>query len=187
MCLALAIVPALRAEELTFELAPEKTQIVFVLTDVLHTVHGQFQLKRGHIAFDRDTRAISGDVVVDAASGNSGNLIRDRRMTRHILEAQRYPEIRFSPARFSGLISPSGASTVQVAGSFLIHGEAHDLTIPMQIQMSRDEITMTGKFIVPYVAWGMRDPSKFFLKVNNQVEIDFTAVGYVKDAHRSET
>lgn len=100
-------------------------------------------------------------------------------MTKEILEAQRYPEIRFTPTRFAGSLSLSNASTIQVTGSFLIHGQAHEITIPTQIQMSQGKITATGKFIVPYVQWGMKNPSNFILKVNDKVEIDLTAVGHV--------
>ncbi|MGA8028761.1 MAG: YceI family protein [Bryobacteraceae bacterium] len=176
---AALFVPTLRAGELTVDLDPAKTQIAFVLTDVLHTVHGTFQLKQGHISVGPAAGAIGGEIVVDAASGASGSAARDRRMTREILEAQRYPEIRFTLTRFAGSLSFSNASTLRVTGSFLIHGQAHEITIPMQIQMSEGEIRAIGKFIVPYVQWGMRNPSDFILKVNDKVEIEVTAVGHV--------
>ena len=97
----------LRAEELTAALDQAKTKITFTLKDVLHTVHGSFQLKEGHVSFDPATGAITGDVVVNAATGNSGSEARDKRMTRNILEAQRYPEIRFIHKGFAGSISGS--------------------------------------------------------------------------------
>jgi polyisoprenoid-binding protein YceI len=180
ICLvALSVTPVLRAEELTVDFDRAKTEVTFVLTDVLHTVHGAFQLKEGHISFDPATDAITGDIVVDAASGNSGNVIRDRRMTRKILEADRYPDVRFTPFKLAGTILATGVSTVEIAGSFLIHGQTHEITIPMRIQMSQTKITATGKFIVPYVEWGMKDPSSFLLKVNDRVEIGLTAVGHI--------
>jgi hypothetical protein len=75
----------------------------------------------------------------------------------------------------------TGTSSVEIIGSFLIHGETHEITIPMKLQMSQQEITATGKFIVPYVRWGMKNPSTFLLKVNQEVEIDLTAIAHVKD------
>jgi polyisoprenoid-binding protein YceI len=180
ICLAtVSISLALSAQELTVDLDPAKTQINFVLPDVLHTVHGRFQLKRGHISFNAATGAITGDVVVDTASGISGSAARDRRMTGHVLEAQRYPEIRFSPTRFTGSISMANTSTIEVAGSFLVHGQAHEITLPMQIRMDEDQIIATGKFILPYVQWGMKNPGNFLLKVGDKVELDLTAVGHV--------
>ena len=53
--------------------------------------------------------------------------------------------------------------------------------------MSQQEITASGKFIVPYVQWGMKNPSTFLLKVNDKVEIDLTAVGRVAGAHAPGT
>ena len=176
--LSILALPALHAEELTVDLDSAQTKIAFVLSDVLHTVRGTFRLKGGHISFDPSIGIISGDITVDAASGSSGNTIRDKRMTRDILEAQRYPEVRFSPTAYRGSLAMAGTSSIEVTGSFLIHGKAREITIPMKMQMSREDITAIGKFTVPYAQWGMTNPSSFLLKVNDKVEIDLTAVGH---------
>jgi hypothetical protein len=44
---AVSIASALSAKELTVNLDSTKTQIAFLLVDVLHTVHGTFRLKQG--------------------------------------------------------------------------------------------------------------------------------------------
>jgi len=56
--------------------------------------------------FDPSTGRVSGQVTVDARSGQSGNSSRDGRMHREILETQRYPEIAFRPDRMDGAIAP---------------------------------------------------------------------------------
>jgi polyisoprenoid-binding protein YceI len=179
ICCGLFALQGAKAENLSIDLDKAKTKISFVLTDVLHTVHGTFQLNSGHVVFNPDTGEIKGDLSVDAASGESGSAARDRRMTKDILEAQRYPEARFTATKLTGSFIPSDTSSVQVTGSFTIHGQAHELVIPMQIRLSQDEITATGKFTVPYVQWGMKNPSNFLLKVNDKVEVDITAVGHL--------
>ena len=180
ICLAAVFMPAaLQAEELVVVLDGARTKIDFVLGDILHTVHGNFQLKEGKISFDPSAGVIRGDIIVDAASGNSGSRIRDKRMTRDVLEAARYPEVRFSPTAYSGSIAMEGTSNIEVRGSFLIHGQTHEITIPMQIQISREEIAARCKLTVPYVRWGMKNPSTFLLKVSQEVEIDVNAVGRV--------
>lgn len=170
----------LQAQELSIELNAEKSAVSYLVSDTLHTVHGDFRIKSGHVSIDPASNAIAGAIVVDAASGNSGSATRDKRMTHDILEAQKYAEIRFSPASVTGSIAAPGASNVQVTGSFLIHGQEHQITIPMQIHMSPDELTATGDFTVPYVQWGMRNPSNFLIKVNDKVQIHLNAVGSLK-------
>ena len=118
-----------------------KTQIAFVLTDVLHTVHGNFQLEQEHILIETATNAISGEVIVAAGSGHNGSAARDKRMTRDILQAQRFPAIRFAPSGYSGSIGLTGSSDVTVSGSFAIHSDAHNITIPMHYPNHRQ----TGK------------------------------------------
>jgi polyisoprenoid-binding protein YceI len=184
VCLATVFISArLSAQELAISLDPSRTTIGFVVGDVLHTVHGTFQLKEGHIAFDSLKGTISGDIIVDAATGSSGNKIRDKRMTRDILEAQRYPDLRFNPTAYTGSVAMNGSSNIEVTGSFVIHGQSHEVTIPMQIQMSHEDVSAVGKFTVPYVQWGMRNPSNFLLKVNDKVEIELTAIGRVNGLH----
>ncbi len=69
-----------RAAEYQLHLAPESTQVKWTLGDVLHTVHGTFQLRRGEMIFDNETGKASGEIVVDVTSGESGNGARDGRM-----------------------------------------------------------------------------------------------------------
>jgi hypothetical protein len=45
---------------------------------------------------------LSGEVVVDATSGESGKGMRARKMHREVLESDRYPEIAVHPDRFEG-------------------------------------------------------------------------------------
>lgn len=168
------------AEQISVELDPEKTKIRFVLDDVLHTVRGTFLLKEGRISIDLSNLTMAGAITVDAGSGRSGNVVRDRRMAHNILEVQRYPYVQFVPMKVSGPIQPTGASDVLVTGSFLVHGNAHEISFPVRIQMSAPNITATGKFYVPYVDWGMKNPSTFLLKVSDKVEIDLEAVGVVR-------
>src|ERR1700720_4698449 len=70
------------------ELDPSKTIVEFRLDGRLHTTHGKFQLERGTIEADSDTGKAEGAIVVDAASGDSGDSMRDKRMRERILEAQ---------------------------------------------------------------------------------------------------
>jgi polyisoprenoid-binding protein YceI len=164
-------------QEATLNLVPSQTTVSFTLGDLLHTVHGGFNLKSGQIHFDPVSNAISGKIDVDAASGTSGSTGRDRKMHREILESASYSEVTFQPDRIEGRVLSHGTSTVQVHGMFRIHGTEHEITVPAQVELMADHWSFTVHFVVPYVKWGMKDPSTFILRVEKTVSIDLHAQG----------
>jgi polyisoprenoid-binding protein YceI len=167
------------AQDKAFQLDPAQTSVNFTVGDVLHTVRGTFQLKRGSLELEPASGKISGEIVVDAGSGNSGSGMRDRKMNKEVLESNRYPEIAFHPDRIEGAVANQGKSSVRVHGMFNIHGVDREITVPAEVEMSADHWTATVHFTVPYAKWGMKNPSTLFLKVNDSVEIDLTAAGNV--------
>ena len=175
--LVLAWAPAVLAQQnpVQLEFVADHTTVQFTLGATLHTVEGTFAAKRGSVHFDPATGAVSGEIVVDATSGQSGNSGRDTRMHREILESARFPEIIFRPGRVEGKLEPQGASTLQVHGVFNIHGSDHEITIPVQMEMAADHWTASSHFEIPYVQWGIKNPSNFFLHVSPSVTIDIHA------------
>jgi polyisoprenoid-binding protein YceI len=173
---------AASAQQVQVTLDPAQTKVNWVLGDVLHTVEGTFKLKSGSIVFDPKTGDASGQIVVDAKSGESGNDKRDAKMHKEVLESARFPEIIFLPKHVTGNLPAQGSSTLQVQGVFRIHGGDHDLTLSVPVQVDGSRATATMKFVVPYEAWGMKNPSVLFLKVENKVEINISAVGNIATA-----
>jgi polyisoprenoid-binding protein YceI len=173
---ALLFSAAAFAQETALAIDPAQTKVEFTLGDVLHTVHGTFALKRGSVRFDPGTGKASGEISVDAASGNSGSGARDRRMNKDILESARYPEIVFRPTRIEGRVAPKGPSQVQVHGIFSIHGADHEVVMPAEVEASGGGYRLFVHFDVPYVRWGMKNPSNFVLRVSDKVEIGIHTV-----------
>jgi polyisoprenoid-binding protein YceI len=169
--LVLVTTPAL-AERIDLEVDPAATRINWTLSDVLHTVHGTFKLKKGDLWYDPATGQAGGLLVVDAASGESGSSARDGRMHKNVLESARYPEITFVPDHVEG-----GA---QLHGMFTIHGGAHEMIMNVKSHIEQQKLTAAITFTVPYVKWGMKDPSNFLLKVKDSVEIDIEAAARIK-------
>lgn len=170
---------ATAAQDVALHLDSQHTTINFTLGDVLHTVHGTFRLKQGSLRLDSASGKLTGEIVVDAKSGESGNGMRDRKMHREVLESDRYPKIAFRPDRIDGTVSLQGKSSVRVHGIFTIHGSDHELTVPAKVEMSSDRWTATLHFAVPYAQWSMKNPSTLFLRVSESVDIDVTAAGTV--------
>jgi len=148
-----------------------QTTVEFTLGSVLHTVHGEFHLKRGTLSFDPLSGKISGELVVDAASGESGSEGRDKRMHAAILEIAKYPDITFRPDRVDGNVAAEGKSEVQLHGMFAIHGVEHEILLPITVDAAGGQYNVIGIFQVPYVKWGMKNPSTLMLRVDDKVEI----------------
>lgn len=169
----------LAAAESSIELDPARTAVGFTLGDVLHTVHGTFHLKRGSLRIDPASGNASGEIVVDVASGESGNSSRDRRMHKEILESARYPEAIFTLDHVNGALAPSGESELDLHGAFKIHGATHEMTLHVRARATGKEVAASTGFVIPYVQWGMKNPSNFLLKVNDKVEMSIEANGRV--------
>jgi len=165
-------------QETNYQLDPAQTSVKFTLSDVLHTVRGAFKLKQGDMQVEPDGK-VSGQIVVDAGSGDSGSGMRDRKMNKEVLESASYPEIAFRPDRIEGPVARSGKSSVKVHGMFNVHGVNREITVPAQVETSSDRWTATVHFTVPYQKWGMKNPSTLFLRVSDTVEIDLVAAGNI--------
>jgi polyisoprenoid-binding protein YceI len=162
-------------------LDPAQTQIHWKVSTGLHPTHGTFKLKSGEFLFNPATGIAEGEILVDATTGESANAARDKRMQDEVLESNRYPAIFFHPAHLKGAFkSEEGTQELTSDGTFNIHGADHPLELPLKVQVSGETVTATTRFTVPYVAWGMKNPSKFLLRVGKQVEIEVSAKGSIK-------
>jgi polyisoprenoid-binding protein YceI len=159
---------------------PAQAKVDFTLGSLLHTVHGTFQLKRGTLSFDPQSGKASGELVVDATSGESGSPARDKRMHASILESARYPEIVFRPDRVDGKVAAEGKSQVQLHGIFAIHGAEHEIILPATVEAEAGQYNVNTTFEVPYVKWGMKNPSTLMLRVSDKVEITIQTVVHTR-------
>jgi polyisoprenoid-binding protein YceI len=190
-----AVTPPLRTQETRVEapseivltLDPAHSEVHWTVDSTLHMVHGTFLLKNGSVHFNLENGSAGGEIVVIATSGESGNGSRDARMHRDILATAKYPEVIFRPTRVDGKVSRSGASDVKLVGVLTIHGADHDLTAQVHAELTGNHFTGdhwigTAKFEVPYVQWGIRDPSNFLLKVKPVVNVEVEMAGEMADA-----
>jgi polyisoprenoid-binding protein YceI len=169
--------PQASSSDIVLGVDPAQSKIHWTLGATMHTVHGTFVLKRGDLRINQETGKASGEIVANAASGESANESRDKKMHTEVLESARYPEVIFRVDRVDGKVQPQGPSTVQLHGAFVIHGAEHELTVPVQADLNGDHWKGTAKFTVPYASWGLKNPSSFLLKVDPAVEIEVEMSG----------
>lgn len=168
-----------QAQQETFTLDPAQTKVNFTVDSTLHTVHGDFRLKRGSIQFDKSTGAAAGELVVDSASGESGSDGRDKKMHKDILESPKYSDITFTPQHVKGTVANEGKSTIEVEGVLMMHGKSKPVTMPLEVQLQNGTGSADGSFSVKYQEWGIKNPSTFILRVNDTVHIHVHAMGKI--------
>ena len=179
VALAAILAPAALSQLQTFVVNPDASEVKMTLKTTHEIVNGTFQIQSGSIEFDRSTPKMSGLVVVLAGSGKTGNDSRDKKMNKDILKVDQHTTVSFAPRTYTGVIAPSGNSTIQVSGVFTLLGDPHDLTIPMQIHIDGSKGTAKAQFILPYVQWGLKNPSFLIWKAENEVAIDLSLVGNI--------
>ena len=184
LLLAVLISPALSAQavpaQVSFTVSPATTAIHWILPTTLHTVHGTFKLTSGAFTLDTATGKASGLITVDATSGESQSNARDSRMHKEIIESQKFPTITFRPTHIDGKFEPAVARTFKVAGVLNVHGEDHPMELTVDVHPQGAGLAMSTKFIIPFVKWGMKDPSVFAFRTDKEVSLEIESVVSVK-------
>ena len=175
-----ALGPAALAQHQAFVVNPDASEVKMTLNTTHEVVTGTFRIEKGSIEFDRSKAGMSGSVFVEAGSGKTGNDSRDRKMNKDILEVSHYANISFEPASYSGVIPSSGDSNIQVTGNFTLLGMSHTISVPMLVHIEGARATAKAHFVVPYVQWGLKNPSFLVWKADDDVAIDLNLVGTIQ-------
>ena len=170
--LAGLLAPAALAQHQTFVVNPDASEVKMTLNTTHEVVSGTFHIQSGSIEFDRSTAKISGSVVVLAGSCKTGNGSRDKKMNKDILEVEQHATVSFEPKTYTGVLAPSGDSNLQVTGIFTLLSTPHEITIPMLVHLEGTTAAAKAHFVVPYVQWGLKNPSFMIWKADNDVAID---------------
>ena len=158
-----------------------RSKIHWTLGTSLHTVHGTFSFKGGTLQFDPSANKVSGEIVALATSGDSGNDGRDKKMHKDVLQSAQYPDVIFRPDRVEGRVAASVTSTVQVHGVFVLLGKEHELSVPVEVNLTGDQWIGTAKIAIPFIDWGLKNPSTFLLKVDHSVELQLEMRGTLQN------
>ena len=175
--LAAVLAPAAVAQHQTFVVNPDASEVKITLNTTHEVVNGTFHVQSGSIEFDPSASKMSGSVVVLAGSGKTGNDSRDKKMNKDILKVEQYATVSFEPKTYTGAIARSGDSAIQVTGIFTLLGTPHQITIPIFVRLEGTTATAKAHFVVPYIQWGLKDPSFMFWKADKDVAIDLFLAG----------
>jgi polyisoprenoid-binding protein YceI len=178
LALSLAATAA-AAEILTLDLDPQATRITFGFGATLHSVQGTLQVPAGKIQLDRATGRAWGEVVIDLASAATGNSRRDKKMHEKILETDRFPQAVLRVERIDGDLNREGRSELQLHGMLDFHGGTYPIALPVVANTKGDRVTANGMLTIPYIEWGLADPSFFILRVEKEVQVQVHVVGKI--------
>ncbi len=183
LTIALSIVPLamaprpVHAEEMELVLDPDQSAVRFTLGATLHSVEGTLRVTGGSLRFDPNGGPAGGEIVVDARSADTGHEARDGDMHDKILETDRFGAFVLRPTEVVGAVDLAGTSTIELRGELEIHGGTHPVSLPAEVTVEGDRVVGTAGFTVPYVDWGMKNPSKFLLRVKKFVEVEIELAG----------
>jgi len=172
LALAAALGSAALAQHQTFVVNPDGSQVKITLNTTHEVVNGTFHVQSGSIQFGHDAPDMTGSVVVLSGSGNTGNGSRDKKMNKDILKVDQYATVSFEPKTYTGTIAATGDSNLQVTGMFTLLGTPHQITIPILVHIEGTAATAKAQFVIPYVKWGLKNPSFLVWKAEDDVAID---------------
>lgn len=179
--IASGAVPA-RAQQSALVLDPAASKVSFTLDATGHTVEGTMTVKSGRIVFDSATGAASGEIVLDLKSAKTGSDGRDEDMHKKVLETGKFPTATFRAEKVRGTVAPSGTSQVTLDGTLVFHGAEHKMSLPAKVAVENGRARADTQLQIPYVQWGLHDPSVFVLRVAKVVDVVVHAVGTLEAA-----
>src|SRR5262249_51083436 len=165
---------------LVLKLDPAHSTVHWTLPSSLHTVHGTFLIASGALNVDSASGRAGGEIVVKARSGESGTDSRDSKMHKEILETASYADVVFHPSEVEGRVATSGPSDVKVRGTLRVHGADHEITALVHAELSPTTWKGSASFDVPYLDWGIKNPSNFLLKADKVVGIEVEMAGWLE-------
>jgi polyisoprenoid-binding protein YceI len=182
IALAIILVAALaavsvQAQQHVLALDPQASTVTFTLKATGHVVEGGLALKSGRIAFDPATGAASGEIAIDLKSAQTGNKTRDEKMHDEVLETKKHPLAVFRAERFRGTVPTSGTGQATLDGTLSLHGSDHKMSLPAKLEVQDGRIKAVTQFEIPYVEWGLNDPSVVMLRVAKVVTVTVRAEG----------
>jgi polyisoprenoid-binding protein YceI len=136
----------------TWTLDPARTSILFHTKAMwILKVKGTIQALEGGGTVG-DDGGLSGTLVLDAASVDTGNKKRDAHLrTADFFEVDTHPTMTFTAAD----ARPNPAGRVEVTGTLTIHGQSRPITVEADVQVAGGSATVSAEVDIDRAAWGL--------------------------------
>jgi len=177
----------------TLPIHPETSRLTFTIHRTGETIEGTAHEFTGEVVFDPADPSTGSSVVlrVTAASLETGNRMRDRKMRNTHLEADRFPEIVFKsisikvgPEREGAAPPPGVGGSAQggpqrkalVEGVLSLHGVDRALMVPAAIRYDSGTLTAEGSVALTYSDYGIAIPRFLWLVMEDDIKVRFRFV-----------
>jgi hypothetical protein len=169
----------------TITLDAATSQVTFELGAVFHTVHGRGPVEETVLTYAPAAGTLNGIIRMPATGLTTDNQRRDRKMHGQVLKSAEHPWIIMKLQRADGFLNPESGGALQIEAELVLLGQGHPVSFPVEISIidpDSGRVRAAGAFSVPYVAWGLEDPSAVFLRVDKEVRVTFSADGTLAPA-----
>jgi polyisoprenoid-binding protein YceI len=165
-----------RAEALlNFQIDPAQSEVLFDGETWLHNLDGVARRFQGEVKAPASLygKGVSGRVVIDPTSIDTGNSWRDRQMRERTLEVKKFPEIVFlidSVEAEGEAPAQRGPMRLLLTGRILLHGVTREKRLPVTVHRREGGgFVVSGRFPLRLSEHEIPDPSLFFNRVRDEL------------------
>ena len=123
-----------------------------------------------------DEQLTAGEIVVQTATITTDSDRRDNQFRGNIFDVAANPTATFtvsSPVDLSSLPQDGTAGEVSVDGTLSLKGVTQDVTVPMQVVQSGEDLIASGSIDTTWADYGVEPPSLGFVTVSPSGSVDF--------------
>ncbi len=159
---------------LKFQIDPARSDVRFDGETRLHNLDGVAKAFQGEMEAPASLfgEGVSGRVVIDPSSIDTGNSLRDRQMRNRTLEVEKFPEIVFliDGAESEGeTVAQADSMNLILSGRLVLHGITQEKRFSVTVLREGEELVLSGRFSLHLSEHQIPDPSTFFNHVRDEL------------------
>ncbi|RKZ11986.1 hypothetical protein DRQ50_12675 [bacterium] len=177
--IAVMVLAAVSARAERWTVAATGAEVVFTSKAPLETFRGRTADLTGWLDFDPKNLVggVSGELVVDPASFDTGKKKRNRHMRENHLETVKYPTARLLPesviSASSTTLPAVGEVTLRLLGTLDLHGVPRRMEWDIRLSRREDgSVAVTAAFGVLLSDHGIKRPRFLVMKLADEQQVD---------------